>query len=77
MMALSDAVPAAMKRSASAVFYVSWGLGYFLVPPALSALGDAIGLRAVFFLVGAAALAEFAVVRKKRRQAGTSETERI
>ena len=64
MAALSDAVPAAMKGSASAAFYVLWGLGYFLAPPALSALGDAVGFRAAFLVVAVAVLAELAVVRE-------------
>lgn len=68
MAALSDAVPAAMKGSASAVFYVLWGLGYFLAPPALSALGDAVGFRAAFLVVAAAVLAELAAVRTNGRK---------
>lgn len=62
MASLVEAVPATLKGSASAVFYVLWGLGYFLAPPALSALGGAVGFRAAFPIVGAVVLAEFAAL---------------
>lgn len=63
MVLLNEAVPASMKGSISGVFYVLWGLGYFLAPPLLTKLGGALGYHAVFAGAAALILAELAALR--------------
>jgi len=65
MVILNEAVPVSLKGSISGVFYLLWGLGYFLVPPVLAKVGGAIGYRAVFFLAALAVLGELAALRTK------------
>lgn len=63
MVLLNEAVPASLKGSISGVFYVLWGLGFFLVPPAMTRLGGSFGYEAVFLAAGAVLLAELFALR--------------
>jgi MFS family permease len=65
MVILNEAVPVSLKGSISGVFYLLWGLGYFLVPPVLAKVGGAIGYRAVFLVAALVVLGELAALRLK------------
>ncbi|QTX31830.1 MFS transporter [Aminithiophilus ramosus] len=59
---LQEALPLSLRGSASGLFYLLWGVGYFLMPPLLGWVGTALGqttifpLTALLFAVEAAAL---------------------
>lgn len=59
---LQEALPLSLRGSASGLFYLLWGVGYFLMPPLLGWVGTALGQTAIFpltallFAVEAAAL---------------------
>jgi len=63
MVILNGAVPVSLKGSISGVFYLLWGLGYFLVPPILTKAGGAIGYRTVFSVAALVVLGELAALR--------------
>lgn len=63
MVLLNEAVPASLKGSISGVFYLLWGLGFFLVPPVLAKLGGTFGYKGVFLLAAVAVLAELFALR--------------
>ena len=65
MVILNEAVPVSLKGSISGVFYLLWGLGYFLVPPVLAKVGGAIGYRAVFSVAALVVLGELAALATK------------
>jgi MFS family permease len=65
MVILNEAVPVSLKGSISGVFYLLWGLGFFLVPPVLAKLGGAIGYHAAFSVAALAIFAELAALRAK------------
>jgi MFS family permease len=67
MVILNEAVPVSLKGSISGVFYLLWGVGYFLVPPVLAKVGGAIGYRAVFSLAALVVLGELVALRTKPR----------
>lgn len=63
MVLLNEAVPASMKGSISGIFYVLWGVGYFLAPPLLTRIGSAFGYHAVFSSAAILILVELAALR--------------
>ena len=63
MVMLNESVPVSLKGSISGVFYVLWGIGFFLVPPLLTRLGGAFGYQAVFLASAAIVLVELAALR--------------
>lgn len=63
MVMLNEAVPDSLKGSISGVFYVLWGIGFFLIPPLMTRLGGVFGYQAVFLASGAIILAELAALR--------------
>lgn len=65
MVILNEAVPVSLKGSISGVFYLLWGMGYFLVPPVLAKVGGAIGYRAVFSVAALVVLGELAALATK------------
>ena len=63
MVLLNESVPASMKGSISGVFYVLWGIGFFLMPPFLTRIGSTFGYHAVFLGAAALILVELAALR--------------
>lgn len=63
MVLLNEAVPASMKGSISGVFYVLWGIGFFLVPPILTRIGCSIGYHTTFLGAAVLILIELASLR--------------
>lgn len=59
---LGDSAPASMKGVASAIFYVFWGAGFFLLPPLLTWLGRPLGYSATFFLFSTVMIVETAML---------------
>jgi MFS family permease len=66
MVILNEAVPVSLKGAISGVFYLLWGLGFFLVPPILTRLGGAIGYHAVFSVAALVIFAELVALRAKQ-----------
>ena len=67
MVLLNEAVPVSLKGSVSGVFYLLWGIGFFLAPPLISRLGDAWGYNTIFLICAAVVMAEmgaFSISRK-------------
>jgi len=67
MVLLNEAVPVSLKGSVSGVFYLLWGIGFFLAPPMISGLGDAWGYKRIFLICGAVVITEmgaFSISRK-------------
>lgn len=67
MVLLNEAVPVSLKGSVSGVFYLLWGIGFFLAPPLISRLGDAWGYKSIFLICAVVVLAEmgaFSISRK-------------
>ena len=60
---LCEAVPPSLRGSASGLFYLLWGIGYFLMPPLLSWAGGLVGYGTLFPLVGLLFLAELVALR--------------
>lgn len=65
MVVLNGAVPVSLKGAISGVFYLLWGLGFFLVPPVLTRLGASIGYHAVFVIAAVAILVEMIALKEK------------
>lgn len=63
MVLLNEAVPASLKGSISGVFYVLWGIGFFLVPPLLTRIGGPFGYHAAFLGAAVLILVELAALR--------------
>jgi MFS family permease len=67
MVLLNEAVPVSLKGSVEGVFYLLWGIGFFLAPPLISRLGDAWGYNTIFLICAAVVMAEmgaFSISRK-------------
>lgn len=62
---LNEAVPDSMKGSISGVFYLLWGIGYFLLPPLMANLGGFLGFRMLFSTFAAVVLAELIALALK------------
>jgi MFS family permease len=65
MVILNEAVPVSLKGSVSGLFYLLWGLGYFLFPPILAKVGGETGYRTVFSLAALVVLGELAALSLK------------
>ena len=63
MVLLNEAVPASLKGSISGVFYVLWGIGFFLAPPLLTRMGSVFGYHATFLGTAMLILTELAALR--------------
>jgi len=63
MVLLNDAVPDQLKGSISGVFYLLWGIGFFLVPPALAYAGALLGFGCLFPLAALVVLVELVALR--------------
>lgn len=50
---LGDSAPSTMKGTVSAIFYVFWGVGFFLLPPLLAYMGKIVGYYVTFFIFSA------------------------
>lgn len=60
---LQEALPLSLRGSASGLFYLLWGVGYFLMPPLLGWAGTALGQATIFPLTALLFAAEAAVLR--------------
>jgi MFS family permease len=65
MVLLNEAVPVSLKGAISGVFYLLWGLGFFLVPPVLTKLGAILGYGGVFAFAAVVVLVELFALRIK------------
>jgi len=65
MVLLNEAVPVSLKGAISGVFYLLWGLGFFLVPPGLTQLGASLGYGGVFAFAAVVVLVELFALRIK------------
>ncbi|MBN1332685.1 MAG: MFS transporter [Synergistales bacterium] len=64
MVLLNDAVPDSLKGSISGVFYLLWGIGFFLVPPLIASTGGFLGYGPVFLLSAGMFLLELMALRR-------------
>ena len=64
MVLLNETVPPSLKGSISGVFYLLWGVGYFLGPPLFTGAGELIGYPAAFSAIAVLVLAELFLLRR-------------
>jgi len=55
---LNEAVPDSLKGSISGLFYLLWGIGYFLFPPLMANLGRYLDFHMLFPILSFVVLAE-------------------
>lgn len=60
---LQEALPLSLRGSASGLFYLLWGVGYFLMPPLLGWFGATFGQGMIFPLMALLFAAETVVLR--------------
>ncbi len=64
MVLLNERVPASLKGSISGVFYLLWGVGYFLGPPFFTAAGELMGYGPAFSAAAVIVLMELFLLRQ-------------
>ncbi|HPJ26555.1 MAG TPA: MFS transporter [Synergistaceae bacterium] len=68
MTLLNEAVPDSLKGSISGVFYLFWGIGFFLIPPGMAKLGALLGYARVFPMLAVLVCLDLLALRRQRKR---------
>ncbi len=68
MTLLNETMPDSLKGSISGVFYLFWGIGFFLIPPGVAKLGALLGYSRVFPILAVLVCLDLLALRGQQKR---------